>query len=566
MGKGDAARTGHPRRSGWAPPDYVISAVGNGEARNREAFLRSVGGVAAALRNAQTRAAIVACEDSFEFAVALLGCLTARCQPILPPHTKAQTLAALATQWSAAVIHGQDAERWSHVPIDAGPSMEALAARLPLRDSDAILLATGGTTGKSLWLPKTLGQLEAETAVLRDMFGLTSSSRVLLLVPPFHLYALLWGILLPLHLGGVVVRSAVRHPEAIAQAIEAHGVTHVVAAPPQLVALATLSGLPKITQAFSSAAPLPAAAFSRLAELGWGVTEIFGSTETGGIAFRAHPAAAWKPLRNVTISAEEGFLAVESPFLHPSMRTPFRTMDRVVISEGAFTFEGRIGDFAKAGGKRISLSAMEARVRDIPGVRSVVARTVASSPMRDAEVWLAVVGEGLEKSLIREALSAFFDEVLLPRRIAIVDALPETQTGKLPQDAFEALFRKEPLRWHVAPTNVEERSSNREESVLRLTFPITAKQAWFNGHFPRSAILPGVVQLQEFVVREAQRHWIDLGEPTEVRQLKFHRVVRPETSILSVLRRPSGRACIAFEIFEGEFLCASGIVAFGSAQ
>jgi acyl-coenzyme A synthetase/AMP-(fatty) acid ligase len=108
--------------------------------------------------------------------------------------------------------------------------------------------------------------------------------------------------------------------------------------------------LPELARVFSSAAPLPPDTAKMLhARFGLAVTEVLGSTETGGIASRvsgpeivhaddaAMPARVWTPLPHVEVGVEggadgNGRLIVNSPFLPPEGPRPWPTADRVDFS------------------------------------------------------------------------------------------------------------------------------------------------------------------------------------------------------------------------------------------
>jgi acyl-coenzyme A synthetase/AMP-(fatty) acid ligase len=148
----------------------------------------------------------------------------------------------------------------------------------------------------------------------------------------------------------------------------------------------------RVRAVFSSGAPLPGDAAresSRL--LGQVPIEVYGSSETGGIAWRQQKTRhdeEWTPLPNIKwrIDAEEGVLEIRSAHL-PDAEW-FRTADRARPGGGnRFLLEGRVDRVAKVGGKRISLGAIEERLRS-----SALARRPqpGGTSWRIAANWLSI--------------------------------------------------------------------------------------------------------------------------------------------------------------------------------
>ena len=122
--------------------------------------------------------------------------------------------------------------------------------------------------------------------------------RVLATVPPHHLYGLLFGVLVPFMGGGSFVRTTPLHAETIAAQARSHQANVLVSVPAHLHAVAALppDALPPLARIFSSGAPLDAGTAAAVtARAGRPVTEVLGSSETGGIAWRdsRRPDGAW---------------------------------------------------------------------------------------------------------------------------------------------------------------------------------------------------------------------------------------------------------------------------------
>ncbi|TJZ65827.1 AMP-binding protein [Chitiniphilus eburneus] len=257
---------------------------------------------------------------------------------------------------------------------DADWSAYAPATLAPLADA-RVVVYTSGSTGVPVGVPKTLRQLDAEVAVLARTFPLPDTAAVVATVPPQHFYGLLFRVLWPLAAQRPFVAATQPYPEAL---WALPGMPHVLIASP-----AFLKRLPphldwpalggRITAVFSSGGPLPAdAALDAATRFGVPVREIFGSTETGGIAWRNRPDASWTPLAGVEI-ADDDLLRVRSPLLADAGW--HATGDRLARDSAGFHLLGRADRIVKIEEKRVSLTQVEHLLLAQPEI--AVARVVA---------------------------------------------------------------------------------------------------------------------------------------------------------------------------------------------
>lgn len=498
---------------------------------------------------------VIACEDRYRFTVAVLAAwqvgacvvLSSTPEPNAAPGTKAQ-LHPLRIHDGHGV--GTDVRVWLASPYVGLASLEPLPAEQCL-----VTLSTSGSTGTPLFVDKRARQLLGEARDLRAIFD-PQTRTVLSTVPARHIYGLLFGVLAPLQLGVSFVRETPLMPEAIIDCARRYEAESLVAVPAHLSALAAVrtQDVGPLRYVFSSGAPLPPACFSELvSRFGLAVTEVLGSTETGGIAFRRVAGEPFTPFAGITVRANElGDLSVASPYIEGS--EPVVTGDRVeLLADGRFVHLGRTDGVVKVGGTRISLAAIEERARSLPGVSEVAALSVERGATRGHEIWLAVVADGWDTQRMRRALREWFEPVVLPRRFRFVERLPRDDNGKLPQAALRALFDTEESsdveRCKELEVLSEQRTSSVSAEVVAVELRVPPELVFFQGHFPNDPILPGVVQLQVVVMDQARRVWPALGPLREVRRLKFTRPIRPgEILSLKLTRVTAGRSRIDFTL------------------
>jgi len=295
---------------------------------------------------------------------------------------------------------------------------------------------------------------------------------------------------------------------------------------------------------------------------------VYGSSETGGIAWRDDPQVDWTPFAGVKISTSaEGRLLIESPYVVADQSGPFACADRALRSpDGRFRLMGRLDGVVKVGGKRVSLAEVEQRLASLPGVRDVAASAADVPGARGQEIWVAVAASEWTAERLRTALLQWFEPVALPRRILVIERLPREENGKMTRRALRALFddphaREKPFVKSLEPTREEQRSEGGAD-VRVLEFPVREDLLYLRGHFDGWPILPGVAQLHGLVLRQSRRAWPDLGVLRKVRKLQFKRLIQPHQTIALRLTRAQGSTTVDFEIAREGLPCSSGTFIF----
>lgn len=530
-----------------APHDAVC--FGGEGARDAAQLTAYAHAIARALPAAPAGARVVlACVDRYRFSAGLLAIWLRGYVAELPANGQPGTVQALADR-ALSLLHDRDGlpgidVRPREDPAQRGDLPLALA---PAPEQLAVLAYTSGSTGAPSAHEKTFAQLLSEPAAHVEGFGL-AGQRIVSAVPPFHIYGLLFGVLVPLLGGGSTSREAPLQPGEVMRALE--GARVLIAVPPHLAALATyqVGEWPAMKRVFSSAAPLAAPIARALASRGWPVTEVLGSTETGGIASRSTPDGAWSALPGVEIEIDpEARLWVRAPWCARQ-----RTQDRVEPAPDGFRHLGRSDAVVKIGGRRIDLGEVEARLKQHPGVRDARVLAVQSKSVRGVELWAVVEAERVDLAGLREDLRAHIDPVALPRRFRVVASLPRSPTGKLVRGELLSLFDS----WRFP----------RSERDDRVRVQIPDDCGYFRGHFDGQPILPGVVQLQHFALAEVRRRYPELQRLRRLTRVKFKRLLSPgETLVLQLVRKGATSVQFTLETDAG-LPAASGVMHFAAVD
>lgn len=410
----------------------------------------------------------------------------------------------------------------------------------------AVELFTSGTTGDSKVVEKALHHLDDEVQALEARFGaLCGDASIFATASHQHLYGLLFRVLWPLAAGRPFRTETYLQPAELLPRMMQTSNCVLVGTPAHLRRMGEMPGLEKLRGVcrcvFSSGGPLDEKTADALASaLGAAPIEIFGSTETGGVAVRQQTPGpgrlAFTPLPSVAVErGPDGRAQVRSPFASESgAGTPFTMGDRITLQpDGRFLLEGRTDRVVKVGEKRLSLPDMEQVLRRHPWVSEAALVALGKDPhvrvgavivpSEEGRSALARDGRRVVSLALGSSLERDFDRVLLPRAHRYVDALPEDDRGKLNLLALGELF----ARGDEAPVTEpelldEQRSARRLERTLRVPTDLT----FLEGHFPGFPVVPGVVQLRWALRLSAEL----LGhEPrlASVEALKFRELLRP---------------------------------------
>ncbi|MFK7895787.1 MAG: class I adenylate-forming enzyme family protein [Myxococcota bacterium] len=558
--------------------------VAFGEAGNKTVreLLSDAGRIAAALPEATpgSHVLLVIDRDRYAMAVSFLGAIAAGHAVALPPNSRRDSVLAVHDrEETVATIHDSDAGmhfRFEKL-LEAGAGAPPLPPDFSVSDLDAPILATvftSGSTGPMAAWPKSPGALLGEGRVLGDLFDVSAEERIVGTVAPGHIYGLLFTVLLPLLRGAAFCRDTPLHAEAVARAVSTFDATVLVTVPVQLRALNGLSSeaFPNLKRVFSSTGPLPADISDAFrARHGLSVTEIFGSTETGGIAYRERAGESpggdewWTPLTSVRVSGgADGRLRVDSPFVD---RSGFETEDLVRIEEdGRFTHLGRADGVVKIGGRRVQVGEVEECIRQHESVIDAAVVAVPASGARGHQLLAAIVPETASTDEIRKALLKRFEPSCLPRRMLRVSALPREENGKLLRARLLRLFglradghaENWKMDWRPAV-----RSRDGEAERVEVEVDLPDDYAWFEGHFDDYAVLAGAAQLKELILPAVESAFPDLGRLESMNRVKFLERIVPGAALRITLVHEDSSARVQFRIDERDgATCSAGHLIF----
>lgn len=522
--------------------------------------------VAAGLQAQGVKRLAVHLEDAADLAIALLGAWRAGVSVLLPADLQAQT----RQRWSADVDlwltdHADDA----HLTGLYQPALPA--AELDL-DQCRLSLCTSGSSGEPKRIDKTLRQMANEVEALEQLWGADLGAACIIgSVATQHIYGLLFRVLWPLCAGRSFVRAQLAFPEDLQRASREYPAFAWVASPALLKRMGDNLDWPALSavrRVFSSGGALPADAAKSLQQrLQQWPTEILGSSETGGIAWR-QGQPLWQPFAGVELNQDsDGALLVVSPYL-PAGHIEHTADAARIDTDGRFELLGRLDRIVKLEEKRISLPMLEqalvahdwvaeARLGVVQENRASLGALLVLSASG-----LFALREHGRRSLtesLRKHLSQHCEALALPRRWRLLRQLPLNSQGKLPQADVEALLLAPRPK---APEVLEQVETDGEWS-LQLSVP--PDLVYFSGHFPKAPVLPGVVQVEWAL--NLGRQLLNLTGPfAGMEVLKFQQLVRPGDEIQLHLRFDPERSKLYFAYRNDTATCSSGRILLGAAH
>ena len=226
-----------------------------------------------------------------------------------------------------------------------------------------------------------------------------------------HIYGFLFGVLAPLLGGGVFATDTVVHPEAIADRTRLERTTPanvLCSVPPHVHGLRALAAgqTPALRRLFCSGGRLPAEDAAAVHEhLGLPITEVLGSTETGGMGWRLSAGPVdWTPLPGV--ASGQTPMARCSCVRRSWRRTyPSRFAGRIGSSwlSGGVPAPRSFGRSDKGSGPAGVLDRARGSAAGYPGGRGRRGRGRGRRGPRERELWAAVVSRMQETDLRRRA-------------------------------------------------------------------------------------------------------------------------------------------------------------------
>ncbi|GLR05137.1 surfactin synthetase [Vibrio hyugaensis] len=437
-------------------PEPSVVAFESAQEKTWDEFQRSVSALKRQLDANPSQRIALCFANSYLFAISFLACCHANKAIVLPGNYQPEALKELDEHYDL-VLHDADVS----VP-------DSLTTRCVTEEADdrsmewhslnasalSITLFTSGSSGKPKAIAKTLKQLDVEIAILQSLWGeKIAGCQIESTVSHQHIYGLLFRALWPLCAGRAFATHNLEFPEQIVN--HATSNTALISSPALLKRLTEEHKPTALRCVFSSGGPLPNDAAQHSAEIfGDYPVEVFGSTETGGIAYRQQLTATqpWTLFPGVEAALNhENCLKLRSP--HIDENAWYQTADECYFHDSiSFELRGRTDRIVKVEEKRVSLVEVEKRLEQLPWIKES-----AVIPMEQAgrlslfavivlneqgQKTLSELGKGKFWLALRKALRNWLEPIAIPRKFRVLDEVPLNSQGKRQVAEIEKLFQE----------------------------------------------------------------------------------------------------------------------------
>lgn len=434
------------------PAHDIVARADDGRPITRRDFARDVLCASRALVGLDGQRIAIDEGHPYRFAVLLNAVLWSGCTPVLFPGRGAQ-FEALKDAYDAVLVDASDGvtvypKLTLVVKMDAEPlTIESLTkpdATRPIR------LFTSGSSGTPKCIEKTVGLMDREAEVTTRLFGaVTEGAVVQSTVDPRHLYGLTFNIWFAFSAGRPIAKTRRVYQE---QLLTLPHPVALITTPTFMRMLETTLAAPVLPFVLSAGGPLSDEAKATLTA--WSpstIYEIYGSTETGVVASRAHESNAlanaqtpdWTLIDEAMLSETADGWVLTSPLLP----TGVMMLDDQLKLTGERTFHllGRRDRVVKIGEVRLSLTEIERVVERTLGL------VIRALPVVHGERTLigAVVNEALspkwtgqlpDRRAVTQALHGTLDPLARPRLWRSVPDWPMNAQGKVETQRLLELF------------------------------------------------------------------------------------------------------------------------------
>ena len=392
-----------------------------------------------------------------------------------------------------------------------------------IENDKQFIFHTSGSTGEPKTIIKSKDCMLAESRDLAKFFNFSPDTIFVSTVSNEFMYGTTFTVMLPKALNCKVDSERVVYPEDIKD----YEKFVFVSTPSFLEKLAkynyTFKHKPEMI--ISAGAKLDDKIFEYLEKISKGVTEIYGSTEAGVIAYKQKHNAKLQFFENVKYINS----TISSPYFDEH---ELELNDELEFFKDGFIVKGRNDRIVKIQEKRISLDEIE---RDL-NQSNLVEKSYCLK--LDDKLCSAIIlnneGERLLENfgkleLIKAIKKSAPLNIITPKKWRFLTNLPTNERGKIDSARIEEWFNT-----NVTYPNIVKLENDGQNAEISLIFPKNSN--FFKGHFPDFPILPGVVQL--FFAKEFARDIFNLNfVPQKVKKVKFSSIIKPEMKVKLILTK-----------------------------
>ena len=432
---------------------------------------------------------------------------------------------------------------------------------------EALGIFTSGSTGEPVQIDKTIRQLENEVDALEFTFGEKIEKDVVFYrsVSHQHFFGMPFGVYWALSRGSRFSRVAIKGGHEWNTSTPQVFIT----SPSFLKSIGDATSQHKsigsgIRSIFSAGGILEDSIFSTINSItNTRVVDVYGSSETGHIAWRSSPDMSWQVQEGVEFKRPiEDVLQIKSKFCPNDDWFP--TSDLARLSGNSFEILGRADRIIKIEGTRVSLSQLMASIRESGLVEDCLISDIENGRRAQLGAILRLSPLGLQIlevdgrlrliNSLKESLRSKVNSIAIPRRWRFVEEFPANSLGKVLKVNLDGLF----LEGLKTPIIINRKV---EGKTVELVLDMLKSLDCFNGHFDGFPVVPGVA-LIEWAVRAAEAHLVKNHIFSGMSQIKFQKFIKPNQIIRLSLDLNTESMNLKYKYHNVGIVYSSGILKF----
>ena len=551
----------HSLLTNWQNSSHTVAISESGPI-TADIFIQDCSKLVSAIRENDTFEYILSCKNSYYFAVSFFALLHENKKVCLPPGMEKGCIDELKNNRILISDFYQGA-------IDPKQDRSYEDIEFKKINNSQISLFTSGSTGQRKEIKKSLDQFSSEVEVLNKTWEIPESSLAVSSVSHQHIYGLLFKLLLAMAYKRPFYIDNCLYEDQLNRVLKQYPHSYLISCPAHLDAMIKFPqhDFLKEKLVFSSGAPLSLQTSEEIKRISkHAPIEVFGSTETGGIAWRRQTEAnEWQTMDQVLVKVDTSKTLWVNSLFAESQNEWYETGDKAeLLSNKSFKHLGRKDRIAKVSGKRLSLDEMEAKLITLDYISEckVLILEERGHTQRDSTALIAVLSESGRSKLkeagrrkfsllIKDELKKFYTPVLLPRFWRYIEEFPKNSQGKINNDTLKLFF----MGFDESDIRFPDlRSLNSTNDTLSLKFTVPKNCSFFDGHFKNRPILPGVAQV--FWVQFYTEKILGYSTVKGINKLKFQSIIQPGDECSLCITPKSNTIDFKYEV--NEQICSSG--------
>lgn len=546
-----------------------MKIIKNGKILGDESLMRDICAFSANLKDKNLPCIEIYLSSSYDFIVALFGAINAGIKAYILPKEAHLGLGVLINDNNFAEFVGESGVDSSESRNFGGKNLLDLFSESAL-DLPFFLSTSGSSKDKGDIIPKTARQMICEAQTLCETLGANANDTFIASATHQHLYGLTHKIFLPLIAKATILDNDLKFPELIleycakslCESCESNSDSRkdspknliLITSPTLLKYLSkqpNLRPLSKLKAIISAGAKLDSAIRAHFREaINLDIFEVYGSTESGVVAFNAHFSDKLMPFRGVNLRVDsDSRLIIRSAWsVNALMSGDFISNDSAKIENGALILQGRMDRIVKFFERRVSLDSLEAQIRTLAIIEDCFVGVLAGQNHAHCIIVLSHKGKELflqngKKGIVEAIKTLKIKEI---RHFHIRAKLPHNNQGKITKKDFVACVGEK-----IVPRFEIIRA---DSDLLNARSYADEGSFYFDGHFANFPLVPGFVEIS-FVVELAKKH-LNLGENFNIESVKFISFLRPFSAVEVQMERKNNK--IYFQILSDKKECANG--------